>query len=634
MRKKISLPIRWIIIFGFVYILAFLFYRTLPSSIWKIFIFIFLLATLSLCLGSLFDLRFKVKDISQKITLPTMLFFVLLYTVLYSYISILQYNIFITGHWDIAGFDQAIWNTIRGKPLHTTMYGHNFLGEHMSPTLLVLVPFYFIWQDPRMLLILQSLFLGISAIPVYLIARDKLKNNILSLSFSIAFLSNPFLSRVNLYEFHEIALSPFFLFFTFYFLQRKTWLPYFVFLFLSLLVKEDISLIIIGFGIYSFFKINKKIGIITFVIGIIWAYLSIFVLIPYIRKVTGEGLHDETYGYFGRLGLGQTAGEIFKNIAKSPQIALKMLFFPLKEKFCVILVLSLSCGLFPFLSVATLICILDTALHFLSPDAMQSMLCFHYSCAIIPFFTIGGIYGAFLFKKKFKNITIGPFFFILTASFLSNYYFSVKGLTRAPQTIKPITIYEDHFHKSIFSFPGISALKKYKQTEEKRRMFDVLKKIIPKDASISPQDNLVAHFSQREVPIYPFPNFKDTDYVILCSYSIEDWVVSWQGQELYAKGVAEIFSDPDFKVFFRDEPDGGLVMLARKKEEDKIIKNAEEFAKSFPNLSDAHFILGTIYFYTGNFHGAIDCFNTALKITPRNRYAQRMLDETKRLINP
>ncbi|MEW6481984.1 MAG: DUF2079 domain-containing protein [bacterium] len=273
----------WIIILcNALLILGFFLYKSLSFSIWKPFFLIFLVSSFVFLNAQLLNLN---KDIPKIATWLILLFLTFLYIAIYSYLSVIQYNGFFTGHHDLAIFDEAIWNTIKGRILNTSVtLGYNFLGEHFSLILLILAPFYLIWQDPKMLLVLQSLFLGLGAIPVFLIAKDKLKHNLLSLSFSFAYLFHPFISRVNLFEFHEICLAPFFLLFTFYFLQRRIWLLYFIFLFLSLMIKEDLSLIIIALGIYSFFKINKKIGIITFIIGILWAYTSVSILMPYIKK--------------------------------------------------------------------------------------------------------------------------------------------------------------------------------------------------------------------------------------------------------------------------------------------------------------------------------------------------------------
>ncbi|MEW6104510.1 MAG: DUF2079 domain-containing protein, partial [bacterium] len=550
---------------------------------------------------------------------------------IYSYLSIIQYNGFHTGHWDLAGFDQAIWNTIQGRILDTTMYGHNFLGEHFSPMLLILAPFYLIWQDPRMLLFLQSLFLGLGAIPVFLIAKDKLKHNLLSLSFSFAYLFHPFISRVNLFEFHEICLAPFFLLFTFYFLQRRIWLLYFIFFFFSLMVKEDVSLIITALGIYSFFKTNKRIGIITFIIGIFWAYLSVSVLIPYIRKATETGAWKETYGYFGRLGLGESLSEIIKNLILKPQNTLKMLFLPANEKLATIILLVLPCGFLSILSPVLLIALLEIILHFMAGWDAQYLLAWHYSAPIFPFAIVSGIYGLFFLSRRLKIPSFSFSLLMLTTSILSNYYFSFSALNLVFHN-PSYYLYDVNNHKTILSFPQKEKLKIYYQLKKKWSLFKTIIYLIPKDSSISVEDNLLAHFSQRQTSLYVFPNFQDAEYVVLNVHDFGNWILRWEKYENYKKGMDLIQKDSRFQVFFKDEPGGGIIVFGRKNQRERIIKKAKMMAKFSSFLSETHFILGSIYLCTNNLKEAEEELKIALELDPNNTFINQIFEECKKKI--
>ncbi|MDI6751240.1 MAG: DUF2079 domain-containing protein [bacterium] len=121
------------------FFLGILLYKSLPFSIWKVFFLIFLISTFAFLLSSLLNLN---KDIPKSISLILLFFITGIYIAVYSYLSIIQYNGLFTGHFDLAIFDQAIWNTIHGRILDTTMLDYNFLGAHMSPILILLAPFY------------------------------------------------------------------------------------------------------------------------------------------------------------------------------------------------------------------------------------------------------------------------------------------------------------------------------------------------------------------------------------------------------------------------------------------------------------------------------------------------------------
>ncbi len=614
---------------------GFFLYKNIPFSIWKIFFLIFLISAFVFLNTSLINFKLKDKDIGKGLSYFILFFLTSTYIVIYSYLSIIQYNALFTGHADLAAFDQVIWNTIHGRPFHTTMYDYNFLGEHFSPLLIILAPFYFIWEDPRMLLILQSLFLGLGAIPVYLTAKDKLKHNLLSLSFSFAWLFHPFLSRVNLFEFHEVCLSPFFLLFTFYFLQRKRWWLYSIFLFLSLMVKEDISLIITALGIYAFFKVNRKAGIITFLIGISWVYLCVKVLIPYIRVATGSGVSEATYGHFGRLGLGETPAEIIKNLIAKPQNTLNKLFLPANDKIATIILLTLPLGLLSLLSLEILIALPEIILHFMASWAAQYLLAFHYSTPIPPFAIIGGIYGcSFLLNKKLtfaKDLSIGFAFYILTSSFLSNYYFSTRAFNPTFSSSYNLGDY-----RTIWSFPSKELLKKYYTTKRERQIFETLKEIIPKNRILSVQDNLLSHFSQRNVLICGFPKgFKEADYVLLNNYGFnEGWFVVWAGPENCKEPAENLFKNPEFQIFFKYEwVNGGIFLFGKKFYREEMIKNAKGLVKSYPSLPEAHFILGSIYFHINNLKEAGKEFEISLRLDKDNPFAKEMLEVTEQKIS-
>ena len=44
--------------------------------------------------------------------------------------------------------------------------GYNLLGDHFHPLIAVLAPLYWIWDDPRMLLLAQAALFAASMVPV------------------------------------------------------------------------------------------------------------------------------------------------------------------------------------------------------------------------------------------------------------------------------------------------------------------------------------------------------------------------------------------------------------------------------------------------------------------------------------
>ncbi|HVH62513.1 MAG TPA: DUF2079 domain-containing protein, partial [Candidatus Dormibacteraeota bacterium] len=101
------------------------------------------------------------------------------YFVLYSALAILRHRSYHSFGFDLAVYDQVVWNTTQGRALESTMtqtiaVPHSQLGDHFSPIYLAMVPFYLLYPHPETLLVLETFALALGAWPVYLLARLKL----------------------------------------------------------------------------------------------------------------------------------------------------------------------------------------------------------------------------------------------------------------------------------------------------------------------------------------------------------------------------------------------------------------------------------------------------------------------------
>lgn len=179
-----------------------------------------------------------------------------LYIIIFSLISWWKYDLYLYNGLDLAIFNQTFYNTAHGNWFGLTIHPPSYLGDHFTPIILLLLPFYYLGQSPLNLLALQTVFLALGAWPVFKIAQKVFKENNrykdwLPLVISIIYLANPVLHNVNLYEFHLWPIALFFLFWIFYFYYLKKFWLYIIFIVLSLLVREDISLIIFMFGVLA-----------------------------------------------------------------------------------------------------------------------------------------------------------------------------------------------------------------------------------------------------------------------------------------------------------------------------------------------------------------------------------------------
>jgi|GEM_PF-6639822 len=418
-------------------------------------------------LARLIDWNVVVKRFKVKSYFPYIILFCLttLYILIFTLLLFERHHRLMTGL-DLAGFNQALWNTIQGRPLEVSLYNRNFLGMHMSLILVLLAPFYYLWQDPRIFLFFQSLFLGLGAIPIYLIAYHRLKDRFISLVFAFSYLLHPFLSRVNLTDFHEVDIAIPLVSFSFLFLIKRKFKLYLIFLFLSLMVKEDVSLAFLGLGLYAFFRVDRRIGAITFITSLVWLILAMKVLIPVIREKTAIFPEEKTeYEYLVRYQhLGKSLNEMAKTVILHPIPVFKTILSP--NKLITVFLLFLPFG---FLSLGSplllLPLILNLLLHLLAYFKIQYLLLWQYSALIIPFVVISSIYGFgnITERIKKKQIALSLSLSLLTISILSNISFSESPFI---EEISDAESYSPKNHKNLlFSIPKDLRISKNEKTK-------------------------------------------------------------------------------------------------------------------------------------------------------------------------
>ena len=173
------------------------------------------------------------------------------YILTMSVVTVLRHNAFLTHAFDLGIQDQVVYNILHSGRMVTTLLGPTQRAyDHFSPLFYVLAPVYALFQDARTLLILQSLFLGIGAIPVYLLAKDKIGNTKLAVALAACYLLYPALHGVNVEDFHQIAFVSSLLLFALYFLERRRDLLFLITLLLALAAKEEVALSVISIGAY------------------------------------------------------------------------------------------------------------------------------------------------------------------------------------------------------------------------------------------------------------------------------------------------------------------------------------------------------------------------------------------------
>lgn len=395
---------------------------------------------------------------------------------------------------DLGAYDQVIWNLAHGNffEMSSSMLNEkNFLGGHFSLIVLSFLPFYLISASPKWLLFFQSFSVGISALPVFWLAREKLKSAIVPLIFLVSYLFYPILHNGLIYDFHEVVFAVAFASFAFYFLEknRDRW-----FIFFSILLaisQEHLVLLVFMMGIYAIIaKKRYKFGIFVCAASLLYFILVLMVFMPFFSSTkTPALLSSNNSQYPPRYAwLGKNLIEIVKNILLHPFSVLEVLFSAERVRYLFMLVIpvsSLSIFAFPIIIILPLL-----AINLLSSNSMTFDISYYHSAIFAPFIFFSALYA---YKKWFwdsKYLRYLFAFFVLACSIGSSLFWSLTPLS------------------------GNYKLSDFVPSPHAKSISEI-KKILPEDASLSVQHNLGPHFSERRF-VYRFPIQKDeAQYVLL-----------------------------------------------------------------------------------------------------------------------
>ncbi len=191
---------------------------------------------------------------SPKATYTLLFLFISVYIIAYTWMSWHLHATFITSADDLSNVDQVVWNSQNGRLLERTTGTRSVprYGEHVEPIWIALGLLYFGWDDVRALLLTQTVALALGALPVFWLARDIWGRGnpdyFAGLIFALIYLLNPFVTRANIAEVHAtpFAITPMLL--ALYWGWQGKWRRVAPLVLLVLLVREDMGLMVVGFG--------------------------------------------------------------------------------------------------------------------------------------------------------------------------------------------------------------------------------------------------------------------------------------------------------------------------------------------------------------------------------------------------
>ena len=251
--------------------------------------------------------------------------------------ALARYDTFQTSSYDLVIFDQAVRSYAHFMPGISVIKGvHNgfgphfsVLGDHFSPIIAVLAPFYWIFDGPQTLLVAQAVLFALAIPPLWLFTRRAFGGGRKAMAaaylVAVAYaLSWPIASALA-FDFHEVAFAPVLTAVALERLQAGRLRTALIALGALLLVKEDMGLFVAGIGLYlavsrPVVRRQRLVAAALLVAGLLASFIAIYVLIPAFGGRSGY--------YWAYSDLGRNLPQAAWHLVTHPVSSLQLLVTP------------------------------------------------------------------------------------------------------------------------------------------------------------------------------------------------------------------------------------------------------------------------------------------------------------------
>jgi len=234
-------------------------------------------------------------------------------------------------------------------------------------------------------------------VPAFLYARHRLGSSALGLVFGAVYLAHPAVGWTNLENFHPDAFLGFFVGMAVWAALVRRWGAYAVFVVLALLVKEDVSLVVVPLGIWIALRRDRGIGLMTIVGSLGYMAFAMLVVMQSLIGVPTRNLWRIPFG--GVSGLIGTAvyhpGELLDHLRSDgrPRYLWQMIFPAGWAAIRLPDVAAIS-GLVLFTNV-------------LSTFWYQFQIQYHYSLIAVPALTLGAVHAVGVVRERRRILMVG-----------------------------------------------------------------------------------------------------------------------------------------------------------------------------------------------------------------------------------
>ncbi len=321
-------------------------------------------------------------------------------------LCVLKWRAYGYGDFDLAIFDQAVWNTAHlNTPFSTSIRFGSVFADHVPLILLGAVPIYWLlgWLFPGGLILVavQAIALGVAAFPLRRLGKQA-AGNLAGVAVATAYLLHPATGYLALFEFHPGALAVPFLCWSVWELHAERFRRFVLFLVLALACREDVALPVAMLGVYALYRawrLNTPLrswpvlrwAVVPASLAIVWFAVAVGVVIPAAQP---EGQQSDTtpfvqlYGHLvdgadGPVSMGDVAGAVITSpiasFERSSSLPHKHVRAYTKH------LIAPTAGLALLSPIALLPALPTYALNVLSGKSETSSVCYQYTANLLPF---------------------------------------------------------------------------------------------------------------------------------------------------------------------------------------------------------------------------------------------------------
>lgn len=310
------------------------------------------------------------------------------YGLFFSRLSITNHHALNTRTIDLGYYDNIFYQSIHGRPLGCTLIRGGWHGSaHFDPLLVLLSPLYLLYPRAELILILQSVWVGSGVVPLYLITRERLGRRLPGVVLGFMYALYPALQGANMYEFHSLTLLSPLILWVLYFLERGSLRAYFLMLIPTLLLREDVPLLLCFVGLYAILSRRPgyaRVGWVTIILcGIYFVVVKRFIMPSPEIFMSGKEALSFAYYYEELIPNKNGVTGLVISVLSNPAFVLKHVFSEPKVRYLLTLFLPLL--FLPFLArTGRVMLVYGLLFCFLASRTAVFSPAFQYSSVILP----------------------------------------------------------------------------------------------------------------------------------------------------------------------------------------------------------------------------------------------------------